>query len=31
VSVGKSGGATRTVQMIIRKSATPQLIRWKEL
>ncbi len=31
VSVGKSGGATRTVQMIIRKSATPQMIRWKEL
>jgi len=31
VSVGKSGGATRTVQMIIRKSATPQLILWKEL
>jgi general secretion pathway protein K len=31
VSVGKSGDATRTVQMIIRKSATPQMIRWKEL
>jgi hypothetical protein len=31
VSVGKSGSATRTVQMIIRKSATPQIIRWKEL
>jgi len=31
VSVGRSGGATRTVQMIIRKSATPQIIRWKEL
>ena len=31
VSVGKSGSATRTVQMIIRKSATPQMIRWKEL
>jgi general secretion pathway protein K len=31
VSVGKSGDATRTVQMIIRKSGTPQMIRWKEL
>lgn len=31
VSVGKSGSATRTVQMIIRKSTTPQIIRWKEL
>lgn len=31
VSVGKSGSATRTVQMIIRKSTTPQMIRWKEL
>ena len=31
VSVGKSGGATRTVQMIIRKTANPQMIRWKEL
>jgi len=30
VSVGKSGDATRTVQMIIRKSAHPQMIRWKE-
>ncbi len=30
VSVGKSGNVTRTVQMIIRKSATPQMIRWKE-
>ncbi len=31
VSVGKSGDATRTVQMIVRKSGIPQLIRWKEL
>ncbi len=31
VSVGKSGNATRTVQMIIRKSGLPQMIRWKEL
>ena len=31
VSVGKSGDATRSVQMIIRKSGTPQMIRWKEL
>ena len=31
VSVGKSGSATRTVQMIIRKTPTPQMIRWKEL
>ena len=31
VSVGKSGNVTRTIQMIIRKSATPQMIRWKEL
>lgn len=31
VSVGKSGDATRTVQMVIRKSGTPQMIRWKEL
>jgi len=30
VSVGKSGAATRTVEMIIRKSAQPQMIRWKE-
>ena len=30
-SVGKSGDATRTVQMIVRKSGSPQLIRWKEL
>lgn len=30
VSIGKSGNVTRTVQMIIRKSATPQMIRWKE-
>ncbi len=31
ISVGKSGDATRTVQMIIRKSGIPQMIRWKEL
>ena len=31
VSVGKSGDVTRTVEMIIRKSAQPQMIRWKEL
>ncbi len=31
VSVGKSGSATRTVQMIIRKTPTPQMIRWKEM
>lgn len=31
VSVGKSGDATRAVQMIIRKSGIPQMIRWKEL
>ena len=32
VSVGKSGEATRVVQMIVRKTAgTPQMIRWKEL
>ena len=30
VSVGKSGGATRTVEMVVRKSASPQIIRWKE-
>jgi len=30
-SVGKSGDSTRTVQMIIRKSGIPQMIRWKEL
>lgn len=30
VSVGKSGDATRTVEMIIRKTAQPQMIRWKE-
>ena len=30
VSVGKSGEATRTVQMIIRKSTISQMIRWKE-
>lgn len=32
VSVGKSGGATRIVQMVVRKgSNVPQLITWKEL
>jgi general secretion pathway protein K len=32
VSVGKSGEATRTVQMIVRKTgAIPQLVLWKEL
>jgi general secretion pathway protein K len=31
VSVGKSGAATRTIQMIIRKNPAPQMIRWKEL
>jgi general secretion pathway protein K len=31
VSVGKSGSATRTVQMIIQKTAPPRIIRWKEL
>jgi hypothetical protein len=30
VSVGKSGDAQRTVEMIIRKTAQPQMIRWKE-
>ena len=30
VSVGKSGDTTRTVEMIIRKSSTSQIIRWKE-
>jgi general secretion pathway protein K len=30
-SVGKSGSATRTVQMIVRRNTTPQIIRWKEL
>jgi hypothetical protein len=30
VSVGKSGDATHTVQMILRKSGQPQMIRWKE-
>jgi general secretion pathway protein K len=30
VSVGKSGEVMRTVQMIIRKSGLPQIIRWKE-
>ncbi|CAN5604710.1 hypothetical protein BH20VER3_BH20VER3_01530 [soil metagenome] len=31
VSVGKSGDVSRTVQMIIRKSSSPHVIRWKEL
>ena len=31
VSLGKSGDVSRTIQMIVRKSTTPQLIRWKEL
>lgn len=32
VSVGKSGEATRTVQMVVRKTgAVPQLVLWKEL
>lgn len=31
VSVGKSGPATRTIEMIIRKNPAPQMIRWKEL
>jgi general secretion pathway protein K len=31
VSVGKSGKTTRTIEMIIRKNPTPQVIRWKEL
>lgn len=31
VSLGKSGNVTRTVEMIFRKSATPQLIHWKEI
>jgi len=30
VSVGKSGEVSRTVQMIIRKNPSPQMIRWKE-
>ncbi len=30
VSVGKSGDATRTVQMIIRKSGLAQMISWRE-
>jgi general secretion pathway protein K len=30
VSVGKSGDATRTVEKIVRKSAQPQMIRWRE-
>ncbi len=30
VSVGKSGNVTRTVQMVMRKSASPQIILWKE-
>jgi len=32
VSVGKSGEATRVVQMIVRKTeVTPQMIKWEEL
>ena len=32
VSIGKSGGATRMVQMVVRKvNNVPQLITWKEL
>ena len=32
VSVGKSGGATRVVQMVVRKmNNVPQMITWKEL
>ena len=31
VSVGKSGDAKRTVQMVILKSGFPQMLRWKEL
>jgi hypothetical protein len=32
VSIGKSGGATRVVQMVVRKvNNVPQLITWKEL
>jgi general secretion pathway protein K len=31
VSVGKSGEATRTIQMIILKGASPQIKVWKEL
>jgi general secretion pathway protein K len=30
VSLGKSGNVTRTVEMVIKKSTTPQMIRWKE-
>ena len=30
VSVGKSGNVKRTVEMVIRKTAQPQMIRWKE-
>ncbi len=31
VSVGKSGDMTRTIEMVIRKSTSPQIIVWKEL
>ncbi len=31
VSVGKSGDMTRTIEMIIRKSTSSQIIHWKEL
>jgi hypothetical protein len=32
VSIGKSGGATRVVQMVVRKvNNVPQMITWKEL
>ncbi|MGB8339965.1 MAG: hypothetical protein WCE51_00115 [Chthoniobacterales bacterium] len=31
VSVGKSGDITRTIEMIIRKSTSSQIIHWKEL
>jgi hypothetical protein len=31
VSVGKSASASRTVQMVVRRTTTPQIIRWKEL
>jgi hypothetical protein len=30
VSVGKSADVKRTVEMVIRKTAQPQMIRWKE-
>ena len=31
VSVGKSGDMTRTIEMVIRKGTSPQIIVWKEL